>query len=74
MLGCRKEDMHFFADYDSSAIELYRSVIKEEPTIHMASEFISKLSKLGTYAVDELHKNNLTYRQILKYGKKTIGE
>ena len=69
MLGCRKEDMHFFADYDSSAIELYRSVIKEEPNIHMASEFISKLSKLGTYAVDELHKNNLTYRQILKYGK-----
>ena len=69
MLGCRKEDMHFFADYDSSAIELYRSVIKEEPTIHMASEFISKLSKLSTYAVDELHKNNLTYIQILKYGK-----
>ncbi len=69
MLGCRKEDMHFFADYDSSAIELYHSVIREEPTIHMASEFISKLSKLSTYAVDELHKNNLTYRQILKYGK-----
>lgn len=69
MLGCRKEDMHFFADYDSSAIELYHSVIREEPTIHMASEFISKLSRLSTYAVDELHKNNLTYRQILKYGK-----
>jgi len=69
MLGCRKEDMHCFADYDSSAIELYRSVIKEEPTIHKASEFISKLSKLGTYAVNELHQNSLTYKQILKYGK-----
>lgn len=69
MLGCHKEDMHFFADYDSRTIELYRSVIKEEPTIHMAHEFISKLSKLGINAVNELHQNSLTYKQILKYGK-----
>lgn len=69
MLGCRKEDMHSFAEYDANAIELYRNIIKEEPNIQNASGFVSSLSKLGTFVVNEIHDAGVKYRQILKYGK-----
>lgn len=69
MLGCRKTDMCSFAEYDSNAIDLYRSIIKEEPNIQNASDFVRSLSKLGTLAVIEIHNSDVTYRQILRYGK-----
>lgn len=69
MLGCRKTDMHSFAEYDANAIELYRNIIKEEPNIQNASGFVSGLSKLGTFAVNEIHDAGVKYRQILKYGE-----
>ena len=69
MLGCRKTDIHSFAEYDTNEIELYRNIIKEEPNIQNASGFISSLSKLGTFAVNEIHDAGVKYRQILKYGK-----
>lgn len=69
MLGCRKTDMHSFAEYDANAIELYRNIIKEEPNIQNASGFVSSLSKLGTFVVNEIHNIGVNYRQILKYGK-----
>ncbi len=69
MLGCRKTDMHSFAEYDANAIELYRNIIKEEPNIQNASGFVSSLSKLGTFVVNEIHDIGVNYRQILKYGE-----
>jgi len=69
MLGCRKTDIHSFAEYDTNEIELYRNIIKEEPNIQNASGFISSLSKLGIFAVNEIHDAGVKYRQILKYGK-----
>lgn len=69
MLGCRKTDIHSFAEYDTNEIELYRNIIKEEPNIQNASGFVSSLSKLGTFAVNEIHDAGVKYRQILKYGK-----
>lgn len=69
MLGCRKTDIHSFAEYGTNEIELYRNIIKEEPNIQNASGFISSLSKLGTFAVNEIHDAGVKYRQILKYGK-----
>lgn len=69
MLGCRKTDMHSFAEYDANAIELYRNIIKEEPNIQNASGFVSSLSKFGTFTVNEIHDAGVKYRQILKYGE-----
>ena len=69
MLGCRKTDIHRFCEYGTNEIELYRNIIKEEPNIQNASSFVSSLSKLGTFAVNEIHDAGVKYRQILKYGK-----
>ena len=62
MLGCRKTDIHSFAEYDTNEIELYRNIIKEEPNIQNASGFVSSLSKLGTFAVNEIHDAGVKYR------------
>lgn len=69
MLGCRKCDIEYFSEFSATEIDLYRSVLKENPNMQNAGEFTEKLIKLNGSIVDEVHGYGISFKDIVKYGK-----